>query len=66
MKMDTNTVNKITGAGGKNLDDRQYVEAVLAGRVASCVPDGELEPPLGARCRTRSGFRAWLRKAKRR
>lgn len=43
--------------------DIEYVRAVLAGRVASCVCDGDLEPPQGARCRTRSGFRGWLRRA---
>lgn len=48
-----------------DLTDLHYVESVLAGRVASCVCDGELEPPQGASCRTRSGFRAWLRRAKR-
>lgn len=46
-----------------DLTDKHYVESVLAGRVASCVPDGDLEPPKGATCRTRSGFRAWLRRA---
>lgn len=44
-------------------DDIDYVKSVLEGRVANCVPDGELDPPTGARCKTRSGFRAWLRKA---
>lgn len=47
-----------------DLTDLYYVDSVLAGRVASCVCDGELEPPQGATCRTRSGFRAWLRRAK--
>lgn len=44
--------------------DILYVRSVLSGRVASCVPCGSLEPPQGARCRTRSGFRAWLRRHK--
>ena len=48
-----------------DLTDLHYVKSVLAWRVASCVCDGDLEPPQGARCRTRSGFRAWLRRAKR-
>lgn len=43
--------------------DRKYVESVLAGRVASSVADGDLDPPAGAKCRTRSGFRAWLRRS---
>ena len=47
-----------------DLTDMAYVESVLAGRVASCVPDGELLPPKGAACQTRSGFREWLRRAK--
>lgn len=47
-----------------DLTDLHYVESVLAGRVANCVCDGDLEPPQGAACRTRSGFRAWLRRAK--
>lgn len=42
--------------------DMDYVRSVLAGRVASSVADGDLEPPAGARCTTRSGFRAWLRR----
>lgn len=45
-------------------NDIHYVIAVLAGRVASCVQDGQLEPPEGAKCRTRSGFRSWLKRAK--
>jgi hypothetical protein len=40
----------------------EYVRSVLAGRVASSVADGDLDPPSGARCTTRSGFRAWLRR----
>ena len=39
-----------------------YVRSVLSGRTASCVCDGDLEPPAGAKCRTRSGFRSWLRR----
>jgi hypothetical protein len=42
--------------------DMEYVRSVLAGRVASSVADGDLDPPSGARCTTRSGFRAWLRR----
>lgn len=42
--------------------DIDYVRSVLAGRVASSVADGDLDPPTGARCTTRSGFRAWLRR----
>jgi len=47
-----------------NVNDITYVRAVLSEQVASCVVDGELAPPAGARCKTRSGFRAWLRRAK--
>jgi len=47
-----------------NITDIRYVQAVLNQQVASNVVDGELDPPKGARCRTRSGFRAWLRRAK--
>lgn len=46
-----------------NTQDKEYVRSVLAGTVANCVPDGALEPPAGARCKTRAGFRAWLRRA---
>lgn len=46
-----------------NIQDLDYVRCVLAERVASSVADGDLEPPAGARCRTRSGFRAWLKRA---
>lgn len=44
-------------------NDVNYVRSVLAGKVASCVCDGDLTPPTGAKCTTRSGFRAWLRRA---
>ena len=47
-----------------NATDLSYVVSVLKGKVASCVPDGSLTPPEGAKCRTRSGFRAWLRRVK--
>jgi hypothetical protein len=47
-----------------DITDIQYVQAVINEQVASNVVDGELDPPKGARCRTRSGFRAWLRRAK--
>jgi hypothetical protein len=43
-------------------NDIDYVKSVLAGKVASCVLDGELMPPDGAKCKTRAGFRAWLRR----
>ena len=46
-----------------NIKDIEYVRSVIAGKVASSVADGDLEPPTGARCRTRSGFRAWLKRA---
>lgn len=46
-----------------NIQDLDYVRSVLAEKVASSVADGDLEPPAGARCRTRSGFRAWLKRA---
>jgi hypothetical protein len=46
-----------------DLTDLSYVRSVLAGKVASCVCDGDLEPPQGARCRTRNGFRSWLARA---
>ena len=46
-----------------NIEDIEYVRSVLAEKVASSVADGDLEPPTGARCRTRSGFRAWLKRA---
>lgn len=42
--------------------DMEYVRSVLAGRVASSVADGDLDPPTGARCTTRGGFRSWLRR----
>jgi hypothetical protein len=44
---------------GEGID---YVRSVLAGKVAANVMDGDLEPPAGATCRTRSGFRAWLKR----
>ena len=44
-------------------EDIDYVESVLSGKVASCVPDGRLEPPAGAKCTTRKGFKKWLKKA---
>ncbi len=40
--------------------DWNYVVSVLKGRTASDVCDGDLDPPQGARCKTRSGFKAWL------
>jgi hypothetical protein len=43
-------------------EDARYMKSVLAGRVGSCVQDGELEPPDGFRAKTRSGFRAILRR----
>jgi hypothetical protein len=46
-----------------NIIDIDYVRSVLAEKVASSVADGDLEPPAEARCRTRSGFRAWLKRA---
>ena len=46
-----------------DIRDINYVRSVLAEKVASSVADGDLEPPAGARCRTRSGFRAWLKRA---
>lgn len=46
-----------------DLADLSYVRSVLAWRVAASVADGDLEAPAGAKCRTRSGFRAWLRRA---
>ena len=47
-----------------NIKDITYVQSVLKEYIASNVVDGELEPPTGARCKTRAGFRAWLRRAK--
>ena len=47
-----------------DIADMCYVEAVLCGKIASCVADGDLEPPQGARCKTRSGFWAWLKRAR--
>lgn len=46
-----------------NITDIQYARKVLAEKIASNVEDGKLEPPAGAHCRTRSGFRQWLRRA---
>lgn len=46
-----------------NTTDIQYVRSVLAEKIASNVEDGKLEPPAGASCKTRSGFRAWLKRA---
>gem|GEM_PF-5250530 len=44
--------------------DINYVRSVLTGKIASSVCDGDLTPPTGSKCTTRSGFRAWLRRAK--
>jgi hypothetical protein len=46
-----------------NTTDLQYVRSVLANKIAANVQDGHLQPPAGAKCKTRSGFRAWLRRA---
>lgn len=43
-------------------EDIRYAVDVLAGHVASDLADGDLAPPKTARCRTRGGFRAWLRR----
>lgn len=57
------TTKQKTKTKNMNIEDLDYVRSVLAEKVASSVADGDLEPPAGARCKTRSGFRAWLKRA---